>query len=518
MSETVLLKMWTRNLSKMPDFSHQNLEKYLLSANSSIDHLPKGASRHKKLGYQLFKSGYVSGVLVKPDVRKGNDLQFLVRGKVNAQMKKSDYTVYVHFDSSGEICHGHCECPAGKGGCCKHVAALLFQLLDYKELELNEVPVELSCTEKLQSWNVPKTDKKGAVLFEDLLFEQADYRRDSAGRKRPFVKGKREDYKSAPSFAEKVTERDIKRLRGNLDSDQMALRNVLDDNGCKPFDYEEYLNNIPSKIKLEKKKKVLLQLNKERVRVDILNQLKEFKPEPLISLTQKQHEFVQDCLKVTVDESYEIERNTRGQADCPEWFFHRRKRLTASNFGSVMNRRESIFPKAIVENIKTSNVNTRAPISCKWGKENEENALLKYYETRYNQVDLCQYVGFVVNPKWPWLGASPDALAVCHEDPSNYGAVEIKCPSSKVNMSIAEACQDKTFYLSKDINGQVSLKKKHQYYHQLQGIMAICQLNWIDFVVYTVVDMHVERVDFDLHNWKDNMLPKLTNFFFVFLM
>ena len=65
---------------------------------------------------------------------------------------------------------------------------------------------------------MPKTDKKGAVLFEDLLFEQADYRRDSAGRKRPFVKGKREDYKSAPSFAEKVTERDIKRLRGNLDS------------------------------------------------------------------------------------------------------------------------------------------------------------------------------------------------------------------------------------------------------------------------------------------------------------
>ena len=65
----------------------------------------------------------------------------------------------------------------------EHVAALLFQILDYKELELTEVPVELSCTAKLQSWNVPSvnSEKKGAVLFEDLLFEQADYSTDKYG-------------------------------------------------------------------------------------------------------------------------------------------------------------------------------------------------------------------------------------------------------------------------------------------------------------------------------------------------
>jgi uncharacterized Zn finger protein len=32
-----------------------------------------------------------------------------------------------------------CQCPAGAGGHCKHVAAILFQVLDFCELELSEV-------------------------------------------------------------------------------------------------------------------------------------------------------------------------------------------------------------------------------------------------------------------------------------------------------------------------------------------------------------------------------------------
>ena len=140
----------------MPKFTHEKLEEHLVSSESAIDNRPKGASRHKKLGYQLFKCGYVSAVLVKSNIQMGEHCNFVERGKVNAQMKKEDYTVYVHLNSqSGNVVHASCECPAGKGGCCKYIAALLFQLLDYRELELTEVPVQLLRTEKLQSWNVP---------------------------------------------------------------------------------------------------------------------------------------------------------------------------------------------------------------------------------------------------------------------------------------------------------------------------------------------------------------------------
>lgn len=467
----------------------------------------------------MFKSGYVNGITVKDNVKAGEENLFLVRGKVNAQMKKDEYTVYVHLRyTTGKVIHSHCECPAGKGGCCKHVAAVLFQLLDYRELELLEVPIQLSCTEKLMSWNIPALcpGKRGAVLFEDLLFEQADYQRDKLGqRKRPLLKGRRDDFTAAPSFSEKVSKTDLKRLRNSLD-DNCPLAYLLDEHDCEPFDYNKYCQNLPSRQELNKKKKVLLHLNTESIRTQVLKNLDETS-DPLIVLSPEQLEIVNNKVKVSINESLEIERNTRGQADCPEWYQHREKRLTASNFGAVMNRRVSIYPKTILEKIKTSHSSVRIPLSCRWGKDNEQNALIQYYESLDNQVKICECVGLVVNPKWSWLGASPDALAFTSQEPSPYGGVEIKCPSSKINMTIAEACQDKNFYLS-CINGQVALKQKHQYYYQLQGIMAICQLQWIDFVVYTVVDIHVERVYFDFQNWKDNMLPNLTKFFFDYIL
>ena len=60
------------------------------------------------------------------------------------------------------------------GGCCKHVAAGLFQVLDFIELELTEVPDDLTCTQLLQQWHVPSCeDIKTAVLFDSVKFSKA---------------------------------------------------------------------------------------------------------------------------------------------------------------------------------------------------------------------------------------------------------------------------------------------------------------------------------------------------------
>ena len=201
-------------------------------------------------------------------------------------------------------------------------------------------------------------------------------------------------------------------------------------------------------------------------------------------------------------------------------YSHRKKRLTASNFGLVMKRRESIFPKSILDKILNASHSSTVSGSCRWGKDNEEAALLKYFmfkKSSNTEVQVCRSVGLVVNPKWSWLGASPDALLCDPMEPSCYGAVEIKCPSSKINLTINEACEETNFYL-KYKDGKASLNRDHIYFYQLQGVMAICQLSWIDFVVYTVKDLHVERIYFDALKWDNNMLPKLTNFYFKFLV
>ena len=40
--------------------------------------------------------------------------------------------MYIYVKKSGEILYDICSCKAGSGGCYKHVAAVLYQLVEYK--------------------------------------------------------------------------------------------------------------------------------------------------------------------------------------------------------------------------------------------------------------------------------------------------------------------------------------------------------------------------------------------------
>ena len=46
------------------------------------------------------------------------------------------------------------------------------------------------------------------------------------------------------------------------------------------------------------------------------------------------------------------------------------------------------------------------------------------------------------------------------------------------------------------------LSKRNTYYYQSQGVMAICQLKFLDFVVYTVNDIHIYVQTENLFWWK----------------
>lgn len=105
------------------------------------------AYRHKKQGYKLWKEGYVRKVVTKPDILSGVKRLFLVKANVSASMKRQNYLVYCHLDQlSGEVAFSKCNCKSGQDGGCKHVAALLYLLLDYENLELKEVTDDMTCT------------------------------------------------------------------------------------------------------------------------------------------------------------------------------------------------------------------------------------------------------------------------------------------------------------------------------------------------------------------------------------
>jgi hypothetical protein len=83
----------------------------------------------------------------------------------------------------------------------------------------------------------------------------------------------------------------------------------------------------------------------------------------------------------------------------------------------------------------------------------------------------------------------------------------------------ASKCR-KNFCLSVDINGELKLKKKHVFFYQVQGQMQAYDRKWCDFLVRRTnpYDLHVERIVRDDQLWGNEMLPKLTNFYFGALL
>ena len=72
-------------------------------------------------------------------------------------------------------------------------------------------------------------------------------------------------------------------------------------------------------------------------------------------------------------------------------------------------------------------------------------------------------VGLIINSKWPWLDASPDALV----DGDIVQLFEVKCPSAKRDQTIIIVCDDKKFRLE-ICNGVLKFKRQHPYFYQCQ--------------------------------------------------
>jgi len=82
------------------------------------------------------------------------------------------------------------------------------------------------------------------------------------------------------------------------------------------------------------------------------------------NLTNTQKDFVLKHVAIDSEKVFEIEQSTLGQSENSVWFHEQKKRLTASNFGLVINRRITIFPKSILSRIFSKNLLT-ASKACK---------------------------------------------------------------------------------------------------------------------------------------------------------
>ena len=235
--------------------------------------------------------------------------------------------------------------------------------------------------------------------------------------------------------------------------------------------------------------------------------------------------FYQTKVIVTPEEAQEIERNTVDQADNQQWFIERRKRITASNVGSIAKMRANTKRSKKVQQLLYNSFKGNA--ATRYGTDRESSTRQKYvtYMKQQGHSHLnVKASGMFVSLENPWLAATPDGLVEDCTDGSSQslGLVEIKNPYTVRKLSLSEAVKKPAFCLEENKVNTAStctykLKRKHDYFYQVQCQLYYTHRDWCDFVVSTELDMHVERIYRD-DSWWTPCLNKLRTFYFSSLL
>ena len=143
---------------------------------------------------------------------------------------------------------------------------------------------------------------------------------------------------------------------------------------------------------------------------------------------------------ITEERRTEVEKSTRGQVESEQWMVERRKRLTASNVGSIAKMRKTTKRSNKVKGLLYSSF--RGNVTTLYGITTEEKARQDYitYQRRTDNLDWnVDKGGLFVSLLDPWLAASPDGIIYDSRNPERIGIVEIKCPYKMREKTLAEA-------------------------------------------------------------------------------
>lgn len=129
------------------------------------------------------------------------------------------------------------------------------------------------------------------------------------------------------------------------------------------------------------------------------------------------------------------------QASSDAWFKARENRLTTSCFHRIDKRVKDFDGKFVLSVLSSPKSVPSTP--CSYGSAHESVAKMRYCELKPSvHLHDC---GFVVNPHFSFLGATPDAKVCCK---GVTGILEVKCPYTARDMSISQAVAQVTGFLS----------------------------------------------------------------------
>jgi len=377
-------------------------------------------------------------------------------GIVRAAMKKKvSYNVRLKVNqSTGDIVNSDCECPAGKGphGTCKHVAAMLGMLEIFTHS--GELLCCKSCTDKLQTFHHPQRHHDGS-----------------------------------PVKMRAINERKRKADTALQDEDPRPLK----------FQhwagYTSFVANFVTSYCLKSGKDLAFRYLLPKADLQTAMREHDYTLLPFAEYWIDQANFV------TPTDVSQIEQNTRNQSLCHKWFAERSWRVTASRFGDVLKatvRRN--MTKLCQSMVYPMSLHCRSVVH---GRRHEKAALEKFTSSTGHVVTPC---GLFICQPYPFLAASPDGLV------GNRDIVEAKCPLRGYGKSVVASKLFPFLQINKATQ-RLHLKRNSKYYFQVQGQLGVTAREACYFIVYTGVDLFVERIEFDKEYWSLCMVPRLQLFY-----
>ena len=513
---------WDSCLADLPNVTFASLYKHFMERplKSLLGDDPVGASsvsstseedatddpatsfRGVEKGYRFFKSGHVQRIEFH---RLPASSEFCyVRAKVLPSMVKNKvYCVHICLTSDGHIHTAYCVCPAGLAGCCNHVAALIYALEEFVRLGLREES-RLPCTSKLQRWNKPRQRHVAPSRVISVFVEKEEF------GKRKRRRTDRRMYDPRPMNLRFPDPAEHRQLLDELQAEH-DKQAAADCTGNVSKYGSTCLRNALLPTSSEKSSSA----DDDEVPCSSegsgSNSDTESLEPPLSTPVTGVEDFLSKHVSVTAEEAAEIEAQTRGQSATNMWFSERRKRITATLVKSVACRRKPDFSPIVVR--KLSGGRFRGSVATRYGLEKEGVALqdLKLeIEGNLGEPVEVRSSGLVVNVDKPWLSATPDGVLSTSD---NTFLVEIKCPYTARDLTIAEAVVQLKSFCLEERDGVFKLKRNHTYFYQIQAQMYVSNIDACIFIVWTQREMFKEIIELDAQ-FMNLVVPKLEKFYF----
>ena len=473
---------------QLPTFNMAHITNYFIS-RITVD--GKSAGDFKNLNsraFPLFKDGHVQNITAS-----ARDELIIFRAKCLPEMKKCEtYSIELsQHKVSTDIQSASCGCTAGCGpkGSCKHIAALCYALEEF--CRIKKTQEYTACTSKLQEWNQPRKRTLDPQNVDAIKFVKLEH-----------GKSKREHFKAVydprPQHQQYTSKEEMKSFYETLQSFN------------KPCGFLHVITLASSSSALSPTNLPLVpRSTRERVLVRMRAMDHPLSQMQIHTLGEA---FV-DGITPSSQEAKAIEEATRRQFACKRWHEERYCRITSSKFGEICKSRSSIAKcKRMLYSNTSSTLSSAALL---WGRDHESQAR-EDYTKRLGEGWSVEECGLHVSTLRGYLGASPDGLVCCAG--KVCGCIEIKCPFSARDKLVGDACMKSQFFCTKDENNVVTLKRNHNYYYQIQGQLSVLKLEWCDFVVWTNVDLHVERIKADEKFWCEKCLPQLSSFYYNIML